>query len=163
MLDWGALVTGKNEAKTPENGEILGHCPKCAPTFSGDLGHTKPSNGAAFGGSAPKSPKSPSKKQGGERKPTETDAAGAAVPSNLCAQFTLNPIAVCLLFAWLEKVGGDVEELAGALTGLRSMTPDEQAKGWAHSCQDVGLDPWRVVHQQSYGEGQECTECKQLV
>ena len=55
-----------------------------------------------------------------------------------------------------------MEELSDLLTGLCSMTPDEQAKGWAHSCQDAGLDPWRVVHQQSYGEGQECTGCKNL-
>ena len=163
MLDWGALVNGGNEEKTPETGEILGHCPKRAPRFSDGLGHAKSSNDAASGGNTPNAPNAPSKKQGEDKEATKTDAAGAAAPSDFCAQYPVNPAAVFLAFAWLEKIGGDMEELGDLVSGLRSMEPGEQVKAWAYSCRDVGIDPWRAIHLQSSGEGQECYNCKHLV
>lgn len=162
MLDWGALVPDEKPTETGENGAFLGHCPKPAPAFGAQFETQEPSNGAAFRDNAPSAPVCPKQKSGTSKKITETGAAAGAAPSDFCAQFPVNPSAVCLLLAYWKNAGGDMNELAGALVGLQSFAADEQARCWAQSCSDAGLDPWRVVHLQSAGEGVECTGCKHL-
>jgi hypothetical protein len=162
MLNWGEMLQGEISPDEVKNGEILGHCPNDAPAFSGDLGHAKPNNGAASGANAPNAPNAPSENQGGECNLSEIGAVGAVSPSDLRADFSVSPSAVCLVFAWWQRAGGDESELASSLVELRCMPTAEQERSAAQLCAAAGLDPWRIVRHLSRGEGTECFNCAHL-
>lgn len=162
MLNWDALIVGEAPPISGENEEVLGHCPKRAPSFSSDLGHEESSNDAGSRGNAPSAPNAPSEKQGEDKNLSEMRAGREAVPSNLCAKFPISPVAVSLLVAYWESVAGDVDELAGALAGLSTMQPGDQEQAYAAACAGAGLDARRIIQLQSSGEGQECCTCEHL-
>lgn len=116
------------------------------PIPNASTGYHKANSGAASGDGIPTIPVIPAENTG--------------IDDERLTKYQVSPAAVAMILAWSERKSATDETLMRALRSLGNHPPAEQAARWSRACERAGLRPWRVLHTESAGTGEECTGCR---
>jgi hypothetical protein len=180
MLDWDNLITategemddaGQTEDKfRPAKAGARPVNPQGRPTLEAN-------NGGASERFRPARPVRPAEKQvegrkDGEKEGKKSAPGGGVAAENFAprkatsrqqsASFQPDPEAVVMVLEVCRVTGGDIHDLATALEGLRTMSPDEQVRRWHSTCVDLNIKPWRLLHPKAPEGGLDCMGCSHI-